>query len=83
MILENEKQTIIKHLGKHPSRLIIPHLNNKKIFNSKGQSFSPKSIQNIINAETENTIVEMEIFKLVATKKAEAQKLENFKKQTL
>jgi hypothetical protein len=83
MIQEVEKQTIVKYLGKHPSRLIIPLLNSKKIHNSKGKSFSPKSIQNIINGETENTIVEMEIFKLVATKKAEAQKLENFKKQTL
>lgn len=83
MIQAVEKQTIIKYLGKHPSRLIIPHLNRKKIFNSKGKSFSPKSIQNIINGETDNTIVEMEIFKIVATKKEEAQKLENFKKQTL
>jgi hypothetical protein len=83
MIQEVEKQTIIKYLGKHPSRLIIPFLNGKKVYNSKGKSFSPKSIQNIINGETENTIVEMEIFKLVATKKSEAQKLENFKRQTL
>jgi hypothetical protein len=83
MIHEVEKQTIIKYLGKHPSRLIIPYLNSNSIFNAKGKSFSPKSIQNIINGETNNTQVELVIFKLVAAKKSEFQKLENFKKQTL
>lgn len=83
MIQDTEKQTIIKYLGKHPSRKIIPYLNSKKCFNSKGKSYSPKSIQNIINGETGNTVVETHIFYLVATEKKEVQKLENLKKQTL
>ena len=81
MIQETEKQTIIKYLGKHPSRKIIPYLNSKKCFNSKSKPFSPKSIQNIINGETENTVVETHIFKLVATSKKEIQELEKLKKQ--
>lgn len=83
MILENEKQTIIKYLGKHPSRKIIPYLNSEKCFNSKGKPYSPKSIQNIINGVTDNLQVETYIFKLVATEKKEAQKLEILKKQAL
>lgn len=83
MILDTEKQSIIKYLGKHPSRKIIPYLNSEKCFNSKGKPYSPKSIQNIINGVTDNLQVETYIFKLVATEKKEAQKLEILKKQAL
>lgn len=80
MIFPNEKETIVKYLGKHFSRKIIPYLNSNKCFNSKGKSYSPKSIQNIVNGETDNPIVEVLIFRLVATEKAAAEKLINLKK---
>lgn len=83
MILSAEKDTILKYLGKHPSRKIIPHLKHKKVFNAKGNSFSPKSIQDIINGVTENINVETEIIHLVATEKEKIQNLENLKKQVL
>lgn len=80
MIFPNEKETILKYLGKHFSRKIIPYLNVKDCFNTKGKPYSPKSIQNIVNGETDNPAVEILIFRLVATEKAKAEKLTNLKK---
>ncbi|WP_130736898.1 hypothetical protein [Flavobacterium sp. J27] len=83
MITESEKDIIVQILGKHPSRVIIPVLNEKQVFNKKGESYSPKSIQNILNGITENHTVEKEILEIVETKKAEKNSLKNFKKQVL
>lgn len=79
MIYDTDKETIIKYLGKQPSRKIRPYLKKKKIFNNKGSEHSPKSIQNIINGEYENIEVETAIFELVATSKKEQQKLNRIK----
>lgn len=73
MIKPSEKEIIVKYLGKQPSRSIIPVLNKKRIFNARGKSFSPKSIQDIINGKTENFKVETQIVKIVEA----AQKTEN------
>jgi len=81
MIQESEKLVITKYLGKHPSRKIIPYLNLKGYFNSKGQPYSPKSLQNIINGITNNIAVETQIFKLVAIEKARNESLTKLKKQ--
>lgn len=83
MVFPNEKETIIKYLGKHFSRKIIPYLNSKKCLNQKGSPYSPKSIQNIVNGETDNPIVEEKIFELVATEKKKAEKLINLKKTVI
>lgn len=83
MITPEEKELIIKYLGKHFSRKIIPVLNYKSILNEKQKSYSPKSIQNIINGITENTKVETAIFQLVADCKEKQEKLQNLKKQVL
>lgn len=77
MIFDTDKETIIKFLGKQPSRKIRPYLKQKKCFNSKGKEFSPKSIQNIINGEYENIEVETFIYQLIAIEKT---KLDNYKK---
>lgn len=81
MIKPFEKEIIIEHLGKQPSKKIIPILNKKKIYNSKGKSFSPKSIQDIINGKTENRSVETQIIKIIETEKQLKIKMEGLKKQ--
>ncbi len=81
MIKPFEKEIIIKYLGKQPSKKIIPVLNKKKIYNSRGKSFSPKSIQDIINGKTENRSVETQIIKIIETEKQIEIKMEGFKNQ--
>ncbi|MBF03212.1 MAG: hypothetical protein CMP76_07945 [Flavobacterium sp.] len=79
MIIESEKEIIVQFLGKHPSRVIIPVLNEKGVLNKNGLPYSPKIIQNILNGITENITVEKEILDIVETKK----NLKNHKKQVL
>lgn len=83
MINSDEKKAIIAVLGRHASRKIIPYLNSIKCFNIKGKSFSPKSIQDVLNGITENKEAELNILKLVAIEKVKTQELEAFKKETL
>lgn len=70
MINGIQRKIIKKVLGKQYSRAIIRHLNSKKIYNAKNESFKPDSIQKIVSG-TENLIVEREIFKLVSKVKKE------------
>ncbi|WP_130735449.1 hypothetical protein [Flavobacterium sp. J27] len=81
MIKPFEKQIIVNYLGKQPSKRIIPVLNEKKIFNARGKSFSPKSIQDILNGKTENRIVETEIIKIVKAEKKKKMEVESFKRE--
>jgi hypothetical protein len=69
-----DKANIFKYLGKQPSRLIRPHLKKNKFFNTKGEEFSPKSIQNIFNGITANFDVELEILQLVEMQKIKLKK---------
>jgi hypothetical protein len=68
MITPIEKEAIIIHLGKQPSRIIRPYLKKKKLFNTSGKEFSPKSIQNFLNGITENLLVEKAISEINALK---------------
>lgn len=79
MIFDTDKETIIKYLGKQPFRKIRPYLKQKKIVNRQGKEHTAKSVQNIINGEYENIEVETAIFELVATTKAENEKLQKIK----
>ena len=83
MINPAEKEQIIEILGLQYSRKILPYLKMKNCFNKKGNPYTPRVIQSVINGEVENTIIETHIFKLIASIKAKKQELENLKKQTL
>jgi len=69
MITKTEKKLIVATLGKQYSSKVIAHLDNRKIFNARGGSFSAPSIRMIVSG-TENLKVETEILKLVAKEKA-------------
>lgn len=79
MIQPEDKTTIIKYLGKQYSRCILPELSRLRVFNQNGNPFSTRSINGIINAETENLEVEKAIFNLVKKVKKNREKLTNFK----
>ena len=83
MIFPNEKEAIIKVLGKQPSRKIQPYLKLKKCLNARGVPYSPRSIQDVINGETDNFDVEKHIFELVAIEKKNIEKLNELKQQIL
>jgi hypothetical protein len=83
MITEKQKETIIEVLGKQFSRLIIPHLTKKKIFNAGGNEFSPASIQKIVSGKQPNEKVELEIAKLVAKVKTQKKKAQETKNKFL
>lgn len=69
MITKTEKKLIVATLGKQYSGKVIEHLEKRKIYNSKGGSFSASGIRNIVSG-IENLKVENEILKLVAKEKA-------------
>lgn len=79
MITDKQKETIIEVLGKQFSRLIIPHLTKKKIFNADGHEFSPASIQKIVSGKQPNETVELEIAKFVAKFKIQKKKNQEIK----
>lgn len=79
MIQPEDKTTIIKYLGKQYSRNILPELNRLKLVNQNGKPFSTRSVNGIINAETENLPVEKAIFRLVKKVKKNRENLTNFK----
>ncbi len=79
MIQPEDKNTIIKYLGKQYSRSILPELSRLGVFNKNGNPFSTRSINGIINAETENLEVEKAIFNLVKKVKKNREKLTSFK----
>lgn len=79
MIKPLEKEIIVKYLGKQPSKKIIPILNKKRILNARGRSFSPKSIQDIINGKTENLRVETQIIKIVEAARRKEKRMETLK----
>ncbi|NHN25188.1 hypothetical protein FIA58_005800 [Flavobacterium jejuense] len=81
MIKSFEKDIILHFLGKQPSKKIIPVLNKKKIYNIRGKSYSPKSIQDIINGKTENRIVEIQIIKIIEKEKRINSKIEDLKNE--
>lgn len=83
MITEKQKERIIEVLGKQFSRLIIPHLTKKKIFNADGHEFSPASIQKIVSGKQPNEAVELEIAKLVAKVKTQKNKNQETKNKFL
>jgi hypothetical protein len=83
MINTSQQKAIKKYLGKHYSPKIIVRLSKRKIFNSKNEVFSCKSIQNIVNGKQENMQVEKEIFKLIAYKKKALAKENLLRKQVL
>lgn len=68
MIKATLKNKIKKVLGAHYSSKIIAHLNSVEVFNSKGEPYTSKSIQAIVNAtnERENLTVESHILDLLA-----------------
>lgn len=85
MIKAAEKKQIIAVLGGKYSRKIIPFLTKKKIFNSHGNPFSPKSVQKLINATEgyENLEAELAIAQLVDRTKAEKAKIAKAKSKLL
>ena len=83
MIFPNEKEKIIEVLGKQWSRKILPYLKSKKVKNAKGQFYSSKSIENIMNAKADNYDVEKNIIELVKEEQEKQKKLKAFKKQVL
>ena len=74
MITNNQKETIIATLGKHYSKVIIPHLTKLEIFNSHAEPFSKPSIRKIVNGDQDNKIVENEILELVRVAKLESKR---------
>ena len=79
MILPEDKTTIIKYLGKQYSRNILPELARLGLKNINGNPYSTRSINGIINAETENLPVEKVIFKLLNKVKKNRENLTKFK----
>lgn len=79
MITTSDKKTIIKYLGNHYSRAIVPALQNLNIVNRYGKYYSNRSINDIVNGVTENIAVETEIFKMVSNKKKQLKKLQTLK----
>ena len=76
MITNINKEVVQSILGNRYSPKIIEHLNKKKIFNIKGNPFSPNSIRKIVLGIEDNQPVELEIAKLVKTKKKKKEALQ-------
>lgn len=87
MIDESLKQSIIATLGKHYSGNVIERLNEKEIFDSKGKSYSPGSIRNIVCGLLENKTVEAAIIDFVndeiEKQRKVSRKVSNLKKKQL
>lgn len=79
MITTEDKNTIVKYLGKQYSRKILPELSRLELFNQKGKPFSTRSINGIVNGETENLGIENIIFKLVHKVKKSRENLTKYK----
>ncbi len=79
MITEQDKTTIIENLGKKYSKKILPEINKKGLVNRYNKPFSNRSINDIVNGDTENLLIEKLIFQLIKKNKQEIQKLQEFK----
>lgn len=80
MISVEDKQIIIENLGVQYSKKILPEVNKKKLRNRYNKPYSNRSINDIVNGDTENLPIEKIIFQLVKKTKIEKQELIEFKK---
>jgi hypothetical protein len=81
MISTLEKNTYIKHLGKHYSVAIISDLDKKGIKPPIAEKWSKDLIQRIMNGNLENLEVEVAIIELVEKTEAAKRLLEERKKK--
>lgn len=80
MIFPNQKEYINQVLGKQPGKKIMPYLKKKKLKNARGQDFSPKSLQLILDGEYDNLEVEEHIWQFMKEYEIRKKKLEKLKK---
>ncbi len=83
MISKQQYNVIKTILGKQYSISIIDYLTKKKIFNAKGEPFSPDSIQLIVRGKRPNIEIENHIAKLVANRKKQLEKSLQIRKELI
>lgn len=76
MITIDEKTAIIETLGNHYSNQVLTHFAKKHIVTKNGTAYKPETIRKIVNGERENSLLELEILKLLQITKRKATLLE-------
>lgn len=81
MIQAHDKENVVKYFGKQYSRKLIPKLLQLGVFTATGKPFSSRTLNWVINGNTENLEVEKAIFLLINELKKERKEVTNLRKR--
>lgn len=80
MITAENKETIIKYLGRNYSQKILPELQNNKIVSPSGANYNNRTLQWLVNGGAENIEAEKIIFDIIKKIKKNRDNLTKYKK---